>query len=143
MKAEIIATSISEKKGTSKTNVDSITLVEDLGVKDDAHAGPGLRQVSFIGMDTIRKIIEKGINIEPGGFGENITTEGVVLYELPVGTKFVIGDVEMEVTQIGKECHEACAIRKKVGDCPMPREGIFARVIKGGDVSAGSTIEIS
>ena len=142
MKADIIATCISEKKGTSKTNVGTITLVEDLGVEGDAHAGPGKRQVSLIGMETIQKMIDLGVDVEPGSFGENITTQGVILCDLPVGTRLQVGDVEMVVTQIGKECHTGCAIRQKIGDCPMPREGIFAAVIKGGEISAGQTLEI-
>lgn len=142
MKADIIATCLSEKKGTSKTDVGKITLVENHGVEGDAHAGPGNRQVSLIGMETVNKMKDSGVDVVPGGFGENITTQGVILHELPVGTMLRIGDVEMVVTQIGKECHTACAIRKKVGDCPMPREGIFAAVIKGGEISVGQTIEI-
>jgi MOSC domain-containing protein YiiM len=142
MKADIIATCLSEKKGTSKTDVGKITLVENQGVEGDAHAGPGNRQVSLIGMETVDKMRDLGIDIGPGGFGENITTQGVILWELPVGTNLRIGDVEMVVTQIGKECHTACAIRKKVGDCPMPREGIFAAVVKGGEICVGQTIEI-
>lgn len=142
MKADIIATCLSENKGTSKTDVGRITLIEDFGVEGDAHAAPGDRQVSMIGMETINKMTDLGVDVVPGSFGENITTEGVVLYELPVGTPLRIGDVEMVVTKIGKECHEGCAIRKQIGDCPMPREGIFAGVIKGGEISVGQTIEI-
>jgi len=140
--AHIVATSLSENKGTSKTNVERIRLLEDHGVEGDAHAGPGARQVSLIGMETIRKMREMGYDVSPGDFGENITTDGVVLYEIPVGTRLRAGDVELVVTQIGKECHRGCAIRQKIGDCPMPREGIFAAVKKGGEISADSILEI-
>ncbi len=140
--ARIIATCLSEEKGTSKTNVGTIKLIEELGVEGDAHAAPGKRQVSLIGMETIGRMKELGYEVAPGDFGENITTEGVILHEIPVGSLLKIGDVEMEVTQIGKECHKGCAIREKIGDCPMPREGIFAAVKKGGEVSVDSIIEI-
>lgn len=142
---KILGTCISDRKGIPKTNVGTIRLIEDYGVENDAHAGlEGYenRQVSLIGIETHRKLIEKGINVKIGDFAENICTEGVILYELPIGTKMRIGDVELEVTQIGKECHTGCAIKQQVGDCPMPREGIFVKVIKGGEVSVGDTIEI-
>jgi cyclic pyranopterin phosphate synthase len=141
-RAKIIATCISEKKGTAKDCVGSIRLVENHGVEGDAHAGPGKRQVSIIGVETIEKLKEKGIDVGPGSLGENITIDGIIPNELPVGTKLRIGETLLEVTQIGKECHTACAIRKQVGDCPMPREGIFAAVLKGGDISVGQTLEI-
>lgn len=140
--ARIVAACLSEEKGTSKANVGRITLIEGHGVEGDAHAGPGNRQVSFIGMETILRMREMGYDVSPGDFGENITTEGVVLNEIPVGATLRVGDVEMVVTQIGKECHRDCAIREKIGDCPMPREGIFAAVKEGGEISVGQTIEI-
>ncbi len=140
--ARIVATCLSEKKGSSKTNVGKINLVEDHGVEGDAHAAPGKRQVSLIGMETIREMQEKGYDVSPGDFGENLTTDGVLLYEIPVGTELRVDDVQLVVTQIGKECHHGCAIREKIGDCPMPREGIFVAVKKGGEVSVGQTLEI-
>ena len=141
-RAKIIATCLSEKKGTAKDSVGTIRLVENHGVEGDAHAGPGRRQVSLIGIGTIEKLKEKGIDVGPGSLGENLTIEGIIPHELPVGTKLRIGEALLEVTQIGKECHASCAIREQVGDCPMPREGIFAAVLKGGDISVGQTLEI-
>ena len=143
--AKILGACVSDKKGIPKTNVGTIRLVENYGVENDAHAGlEGYekRQVSMLGIETHQKVKDMGIDVEIGAFAENICTEGVILYELPVGTKMKIGKIELEVTQIGKECHAGCAIKKSVGDCPMPREGIFVRVVKGGEISVGNTIEI-
>ncbi|MBU1023323.1 MOSC domain-containing protein [bacterium] len=143
--AKILGVCISDKKGIPKTNVGKANLIENHGVENDAHAGlEGFekRQVSLIGIETHKKMKELGIDVKIGDFAENICTEGVILHELPVGTKMYIGNVELEITQIGKECHTACAIRKKVGDCPMPREGIFAKVVTGGEISVDDTIEI-
>jgi len=140
--AKILATCLSEKKGTVKRNVGTINLIENLGVEGDAHAAPGKRQVSIISIESHKKMKERGIEVGPGGLGENLTIEGFMPHELSVGTKLSVGDVLLEVTKIGKECHLACAIRKEVGDCPMPREGIFAAVIKGGEVSVGQTLDI-
>lgn len=143
--AKILGVCISDKKGIPKTNVGKARLIENYGVENDAHAGlEGFekRQVSMIGIETHRKVRETGIITDIGAFAENICTEGVILYELPIGTKMTIGEIELEVTQIGKECHAGCAIKKTTGDCPMPREGIFVRVIKGGEISVGDTIEI-
>ncbi len=142
MSIKVLATCLSEKKGTCKIDVGTIKLVVDHGVEGDAHAGPGIRQVSLIGIETIRRMKDVGLDVTPGDFGENITTEGAVLHELPVGTLLKSGDIELEITQIGKECHKGCAIRQKVGDCPMPREGIFAAVKKGGELSVDATLEI-
>jgi len=141
-KAKIIAACRSEKRGTVKDNVGTINLIEDLGVEGDAHAAPGIRQVSVISTESHRKLNEKGLDVKPGDFGENLTIEGFMPHELPLGTKLRVGDVELEVSKIGKECHDACAIKKLVGDCPMPREGIFVAVKKGGEVSVGQTIEV-
>ncbi|HEX9746408.1 MAG TPA: MOSC domain-containing protein [bacterium] len=140
--ADILAVCRSEMKGTSKENVGAAQLIEHHGVENDAHAGFGHRQVSLIGIETHQKLIDKGFKVEPGNFGENITTKGVVLNELPIGTTMKIGEVELEVSQIGKSCHLGCDIRNTIGDCPMPREGIFAIVKKGGEVSVGDKIEI-
>jgi MOSC domain-containing protein YiiM len=142
--ASIIAVCQSEKKGTSKTPVAEIAVKEDYGVVGDAHADCTThRQVSLLAIESIDKMRNKGFDfLQPGDFAENITTKGIDLSVLPIGTQLRAGkDVILEMTQIGKECHAACAIRKQVGDCIMPREGIFAKVIRGGRVKAGDTIE--
>ncbi len=142
--AVILGVCVSDKKGIAKTNVGKARLIENHGVEGDAHAGlEGFekRQVSFIGIETHRKLIDRGIDVRIGDFAENICTEGVILHELPIGTTLRIGDVELVVTQIGKECHSGCAIKQKVGDCPMPREGIFAAVVVGGEINVGDKIE--
>jgi molybdopterin adenylyltransferase len=118
MRAKILATCISKNKGTIKDNVGKINLVKDLGVEGDAHAAPGKRQVSMISIESHNKLKAKGLDVGVGDFGENLTVEGFLPHELPVGTRLRVGDVELEVTQIGKECHDACAIKKLVGDCP-------------------------
>ena len=135
MKAEVITVSISKKKGTRKGNIPEGLLIENHGLKDDAHAGDWHRQVSLLAIESIEKIREKGLDVGPGDFAENITTTGIDLVNLPIGTKFRVGaEALMEVTQIGKECHSRCAIYYQAGDCVMPREGIFARVLKGGAI---------
>jgi len=142
--AEIIAVCKSEKKGTGKTPVAEITLKENYGVAGDAHAdGTTHRQVSLLAIESIDKMRSKGFDfLKPGDFAENITTKGIDLVSLPIGTRLNAGeDVILEITQIGKECHAACAIRQQVGDCIMPREGVFAKVIRGGHVKAGDTIK--
>jgi len=141
--AKVIAINISEKKGVIKKPIEKGFFKIDHGLEGDAHAGNWHRQVSLLGQESINKMLEKGIkDLTPGKFAENITTEGIVLYELPVGTKLRIGETEMEVTQIGKECHQGCEIRKLTGDCVMPREGIFTIVLKEGFIKAGDKIEI-
>ncbi|MCM1992550.1 MOSC domain-containing protein [Oceanirhabdus seepicola] len=141
--AKVIAINISEKKGVIKKPIEKGLFKVDHGLEGDAHAGNWHRQVSLLGQESINKMLEKGIkDLTPGIFAENITTEGIVLYELPVGTKLRIGETEMEVTQIGKECHQGCEIRKLTGDCVMPREGIFTKVLKEGFIKAGDEIEI-
>jgi MOSC domain-containing protein YiiM len=144
MKAEIIAVSVSREKGTRKENVSEGLLIEGYGFKDDAHAGDWHRQVSLLAMESIDKIRSKGLDVGPGDFAENITTLGMDLVRLPIGTRLKLGqDALMEVTQIGKECHTRCAIYYQAGDCVMPREGIFARVLKGGIVKKGDTIVVT
>ncbi len=140
----IVAISISRKKGIPKTNVQSAKLIEDFGIEGDIHAGNWHRQVSFLALESIDKMREKGLpNLRPGAFAENITTEFLELPSLKVGTRIKLGEqAELEVTQIGKECHSKCAIFTKVGDCVMPREGIFAKVIVGGEIKVGDRIEI-
>ncbi|OGO18196.1 MAG: molybdenum cofactor sulfurase [Chloroflexi bacterium RBG_16_50_11] len=140
----VIAVCTSEKKGTTKTPVAEVVIKEDYGVVGDAHADCAThRQVSLLAMESIDKMRSKGFDfLKPGDFAENITTKGINLATLPIGTRLNVGkDVVLEMTQIGKECHAACAIRQQVGDCIMPREGIFARVIRGGRVKAGDTIK--
>ncbi|WBW99507.1 MOSC domain-containing protein [Oceanirhabdus sp. W0125-5] len=141
--AKVVAINISEKKGVIKKSIDKGFFKVEHGLEGDAHAGKWHRQVSLLGQESIDKMIAKGINdLTPGKFAENITTEGIELYELPIGTKLRIGETEMEVTQIGKECHHGCEIRKLTGDCVMPREGIFTRVLKEGVIKAGDEIKI-
>ncbi len=140
--AKVVAVCISEKKGTVKHPVGSIELKKDHGIVGDAHAGNWHRQVSLLSDESVAKMREKFPDIPVGAFAENILTEGMVLYELPVGTKLKVGETLLEVTQIGKECHADCAIRQQVGDCVMPREGIFAIVLEEGVVKAGDPVEL-
>ncbi|MGE5397204.1 MAG: MOSC domain-containing protein [Chitinophagales bacterium] len=143
MKGKILAVCVSENKGETKSDIGECVLIENHGLQSDAHTGNWHRQVSLLSLDSINKMREKGIEIGYGDFAENLTVEGIELFTLPVGTHLKIGDaVELEVTQIGKKCHQGCAIMKQVGDCVMPREGIFTRVIKGGKVKTGDTIEV-
>ncbi|MBQ6151183.1 MAG: MOSC domain-containing protein [Mogibacterium sp.] len=141
-KGRVIAVCISEKKGTQKTVVPSIDLVPEWGIKGDAHAGNWHRQVSLLALEKIEAFRERGADVEFGAFGENIIVEGFDLRNLPVGTRFRIGDALLELTQIGKECHDHCAIYHQVGDCIMPREGVFTIVLEGGTVKAGDEIEM-
>ncbi|MFC1582119.1 MOSC domain-containing protein [Planctomycetota bacterium] len=133
---EILSVNISESKGTVKKPVPELRLRIDHGVEGDAHAGDWHRQVSLLGDESIDKMRAKGLELKPGDFAENITTRGVELFGLPVGTIITIGECELEVTQIGKECHAGCEIAKKVGSCVMPKEGIFAKVLIEGTISA-------
>lgn len=139
----VLSVNISSRKGQKKHGIGTCTLREDYGVEGDAHAGMEIRQVSLLARESIDKIRALGIEVGPGDFAENITTEGLVLHELPLGTRFRVGEcILLELTQIGKICHDRCAIFKAVGDCVMPREGIFTRVITGGEVRAGDCIRI-
>jgi MOSC domain-containing protein YiiM len=141
----VIAVCKSDKKGTRKTPVPEIYIKDNYGVDGDAHADCTThRQVSLLAVESIDKMRSKGYDLQPGDFAENITTQGIDLASLPIGTRIMPGnEVVLEMTQIGKECHAACAIRKQVGDCIMPREGIFARVIHGGMIKAGDSIRIT
>ena len=141
-KGKVIAVCISEKKGTQKTQVPSIRLVPEWGIEGDAHAGKWHRQVSLLALEKIEAFRKKGADVDFGAFGENIIVEGFDLRALPVGTRFRIGDALLELTQIGKECHSHCAIYHQVGDCIMPREGVFTVVLEGGTVKAGDEIEL-
>lgn len=141
--AKVLAVNISETKGVPKTPIEKGYFEVDNGLVGDAHAGNWHRQVSLLAQESIDKLNKDKLNgLCVGAFAENLTTEGIVLYELPIGTKLKIGETEMEVTQIGKECHLGCAIRNIVGDCVMPREGIFTKVLKPGYIKAGDEIEI-
>ena len=134
---------ISEIKGTQKHEVDEIRLVEDWGLSGDAHAGHWHRQVSLLSYEKIEEFRKKGAQVDFGAFGENLIVEGFDFRNLPVGTRFAGGDgVILEMTQIGKECHSHCAIYEQMGDCIMPREGVFARVIAGGILRRGDALEM-
>ena len=134
----IVSVNVAAEKGVRKDPVESITLIVEHGVEGDAHAGPWHRQVSLLANESIEKMKPSCPTVEPGAFGENITTEGLVLYELPVGARLYAGECLLEVTQIGKVCHDRCAIFRQAGDCVMPREGIFARVLEGGEIFPGN-----
>lgn len=143
MNGKVLSINISEKKGTPKTSVNPGVMIEDFGFEGDAHAGQWHRQVSLLAKESIEKA--KGMRTDGlcgGKFAENITTEGITLYTLPIGTKLRIGECVIEVTQIGKECHEGCAIKQLVGQCIMPKEGIFGRVLTGGRVFDGDEITV-
>ena len=140
---KIVAVCTSPKKGMRKKNVGEGTLVIEHGIQGDAHVGDWHRQVSLLALESIEKMQKMGLDVKPGDFAENLTTEGIDLVSLPVGTKLKIGDQALgEVTQIGKECHTRCAIYYQAGDCVMPKEGIFIRVLEGGQVKVGDSIEI-
>jgi len=138
----VIAVSVSKEKGVPKTNVSKVSLVEEWGIQGDAHAGKWHRQVSFLAVESIDKIRAKGLEVNPGAFAENITTEFIDVPHLKVGQRVRVGSAELEITQIGKECHTRCAIYVRTGDCVMPREGVFARVVSGGEVQVGDAIEV-
>ena len=138
----VLAVCVSARKGIRKKNVEQATFLENFGIEGDAHAGNWHRQVSLLAWESIEKMRAKGLQVNVGSFAENITTRGIDLVSLPIGSRISIGSgVVFEVTQIGKECHTRCAIYTLAGDCVMPKEGIFARVIHGGKVSAGDAIE--
>jgi len=143
IKGRIKAISVSEEKGTQKINVPTAELKTDYGIIGDAHSGNWHRQVSLLALESIDKMIAKGAKVAPGNFAENITTEGIDLCALKIGSKLKLGaEVELEITQFGKKCHSGCEIFKQIGDCIMPREGIFARVVKSGAINVGDLIEI-
>lgn len=140
--ARVLAVCISERKGERKHPVDEIQLKLDHGIVGDAHAGNWHRQISLLANESVDKMRERGLTLAPGDFAENILTEGITLRTLPVGTRLRVGETELEITQIGKECHSDCEIKKKVGVCVMPAEGVFAIVKKEGVVRAGDEIEV-
>ena len=141
--SSVVSVNISEKKGMIKHPVEQIELKIDHGIVNDAHAGDWHRQVSLLDLSSFEKMNNQAkVELKPGIFAENITTEGVDLWSLPVGTRLMIGETLLEITQIGKECHRHCQVFRQVGDCVMPREGIFAVVINEGTIKAGQGIEI-
>ena len=144
MSGKVISVNISAKKGVRKKPVDEILIKTDYGIQGDAHASSEWhRQVSLLALESIKKMQEKGLDVKPGDFAENITTEGLDLVSLPLGTKMQIGaEIIGEVSQIGKECHTRCAIYYQAGDCVMPKEGIFIKVLKGGKVRAGDSVRV-
>lgn len=131
------AVCISEKRGTLKKNIGTCRIVENYGLEHDAHAGDWHRQVSLLSYEKIEEFKEKGAPVEDGSFGENLVVEGFDLKKLPIGTKLKCNEVLLELTQIGKECHSGCEIYKIMGDCIMPREGVFAKVLHGGMICVG------
>lgn len=140
--AKVLAVCISERKGTIKKPVDHIDLRIDHGIVGDAHAGAWHRQVSLLADESVDRMRAMGLELEAGVFAENILTEGIDLKALPVGTRLRIGSVLLAVTQIGKECHNGCEIRKQTGFCVMPTDGIFAKVLEEGTIRAGDEIVI-
>jgi len=141
--ANVVAVSISEKKGMRKTNVARAMAVEGYGLEGDAHASSRWhRQISLLAIESIRKMQDAGLDVGPGDFAENITTQGIDLVSLPLGTRIKVGEAEGEVSQIGKVCHDRCAIYEQAGDCVMPREGIFIKVTKGGLVRPGDMVAV-
>ena len=142
--ARIISLNISLSKGTGKTPVDQATLLVDHGIEGDAHAKNWHRQISLLGVESVNKMLadRPDLDLPPGAFAENITTEGIDLVSLPIGTKLMSGQVELEVTQIGKKCHDKCDIAKKVGNCIMPKEGIFVKVVTPGTLRPGDELQI-
>jgi TatD DNase family protein len=139
---KVLAVCISPAKGTAKRNVGKAELVENHGIKGDAHAGNWHRQVSLLSHQKIEAFRVRGAEVEDGAFGENLVVDGIDFSSLPVGTIFKSGDVILEMTQVGKECHNGCRIFRTMGDCIMPREGVFARVIHGGVICAGDEFDV-
>ena len=139
---KVIAVCTSEKKGTQKTSVNEIDVREDWGIQGDAHAGKWHRQVIQLSYEKIEALRARGAEVEDGAFGENIIVQGIDFATLPVGTKFACNDVVLELTQIGKECHSGCAIFKKMGECIMPKQGVFTKVLHGGIIRPGDELTI-
>ena len=137
---KIIAICISEKRGTEKKNIGECNVIEGFGLENDAHGGNWHRQVSLLSYDKVLEFNDKGGAVEDGAFGENILVEGIDFKTLPIGTLFKCNDVILELTQVGKECHAHCEIYKRVGDCIMPREGVFSKVINGGKIKVGDEL---
>ena len=138
----IKAVCISEKRGTQKINIKEASFIKDFGIENDAHAGNWHRQVSLISYEKIEAFNARGAEVEDGAFGENLIVEGFNFRELPVGTRFQCNEVLLELTQIGKECHSHCQIYDKMGECIMPKEGVFAKVLQGGTIKIGDVMRI-
>ena len=138
----VIAVCTSSAKGTQKKNVGSAVFMEDWGIENDAHAGKWHRQVSLLSHDKIEAFRARGAEVADGAFGENLVVSGIDFSSLPIGTRFACNEVLLELTQIGKECHSGCEIFKKMGDCIMPREGVFTKVLHGGIISVGDTLVV-
>jgi MOSC domain-containing protein YiiM len=142
-KMKIVSIAISKKKGTRKTTVAEAELVEDYGLEGDAHGGPWHRQVSFLASESIERARKQGLDVTFGDFAENIATSGIDWQRVPIGTRLRLGDKALvEITQIGKECHNKCAIYYQAGDCIMPKEGVFGRVLQGGKIHCGDPLSI-
>ena len=139
---KVIAICTSPAKGTQKTRIEEGTFIEDFGLEGDAHAGKWHRQVSLLSFDKIEDFRARGAEVEDGAFGENLVVQGIDFATLPIGTKFGCNDVVLELTQIGKECHSGCAIFKKMGECIMPKQGVFTRVLHGGVIHPGDELTI-
>ena len=142
MVSKVTAVCISKNKGERKTPVEKVSLIPNHGIEGDAHAGEWHRQVSLLAQESIEKMQRLGLSVTAGDFAENITTTGIDLPSLPIGTRLKVGETLMEVTQIGKECHTRCAIYYQAGDCVMPKEGIFTKVLHGGGIQPGDCIEV-
>jgi MOSC domain-containing protein YiiM len=138
----VVSVNVAPEKGERKTPRAEVTLVVEHGVEGDGHAGPWHRQVSLLAQESIDEMRARGLDVGAGDFAENVTTQGIVVHELPVGTRLALGPCLVEVTQIGKVCHDRCAIFYQAGDCVMPREGIFARVLRGGALRAGDEVTV-
>lgn len=141
---KVVSINVSAQKGVAKTPVEKIELIENHGIVGDAHAAPGERQVSLLAKESVEAFKKSGVKacLNDGSFGENMTTEGIELHTLNIGTRLVIDSVILEISKIGKECHTHCAIRRSVGDCIMPKQGVFAKVIKGGTIRRGDKITL-
>lgn len=139
---KIVAISTSTRRGIPKSNRNEVLLIENWGMEGDVHAGNWHRQVSILAMESVQKMRDKGVPVRPGAFAENLTTEFIDIPNLTIGTRVTIGDAELEITQIGKECHQKCAIFYRAGDCVMPREGIFAIVKRGGVITVGDDVVV-
>ncbi len=142
-RGRVLSVAVSDRRGISKTPVPEICLEPEWGVKDDAHGGPGIRQVSLLAVESINKARDAGLDVAPGDFAENIATEGLDLRAVPVGARLTLGSTLTEVTQIGKVCHTPCAIGRALGECVFPLEGVFVKVLTGGMVRPGDPIEVS
>ncbi len=142
MTGSIVAVCISEKKGVRKTAVPSATLVENHGLENDAHAGNWHRQVSLLSLQKIDEFKKRGALVSYGDFGENLVVSGIDFASLPVGTRLAVGDILLEMTQIGKECHTHCTIYHAMGECIMPTQGVFARVLAGGEIRVGDVMRV-